>query len=208
MQLMKLILTAAILALTATFAQAASVSIAWNPPIPSNNVTGYKIYHGFGSRDYVTNTLDTGLAQTGTVARLDPTLTYYFAVTAYNVYSNESEYSVELVWDNTAPVITGPESLTLDLPAGADVVLPDFRSLFAATDNFTPSDDIEITQEPPPGSPALPGMVIAFLAVDEAGNTGRLDRVLGVTITLTPKVGAVRGEGSNGITLQINEEAK
>jgi len=184
---------------------AASVSIAWDPPIPSTSVTGYKIYHGQNSRDY-TASVDAGNKLTGIVDRLDPTKTYYFALTAYNSHMNESEYSAELVWDNTPPELTAPASIELELEAGAPLVVPDYRSLVTVTDNF--STGLEVMQSPAAGSPLVAGMEIVFSATDEAGNTASVSCVLGVAIKIVPVPVSVSGEDEDGTALLINEGAE
>ena len=93
---MKRFLILAILTL-AMQAQAASVSIEWDPS-PSSNVAGYTIYYGPASRGY-TGTVDVGLALRGEVQGIGTNGNAYFAITAYNEYGNESEYSEEAVWD-------------------------------------------------------------------------------------------------------------
>ena len=65
----RLLALTALIALTATFATAGQVSLAWDPPIPSNSVAGYKIYYGETSRVY-TDELDAGNLTHGTVKGL------------------------------------------------------------------------------------------------------------------------------------------
>lgn len=78
-----------ILLLLPTFALASSVTLKWNPV---EYATGYKVYYGNASRDYVTPK-DAEALTTYTLT-LDPG-TWFFAVTAYNDYG-ESDYSVEV----------------------------------------------------------------------------------------------------------------
>jgi len=65
---------------------AQSVTLAWNAV---NGVAGYRLHYGTASGTY-TQTVDVGDITTATVSRLTPGLTYYFAVTAYNVAGLES----------------------------------------------------------------------------------------------------------------------
>ena len=194
-----------LLILICVTSQADSVSITWSPPVPSNSVAGYKIYWGHASRGY-TERVDVGDALTWAVTNLSPSLTYYFAITAYNASSNESDFSAELVWDNTAPALTAPAKIDIELEAGAALILPDYRSLVTVTDNF--STGLAVVQIPAAGSPLVPGMGIEFSAVDEAGNTGSVSRVVGVTIIITQPPVAMSGEDERGRKLQINEEAE
>ena len=194
-----------VLVLTSVSVRAASVSIAWDPPIPSDNVAGYKIYWGQGSRDYTGN-VDAGNVCSGKVPDLDQSKTYYFALTAYNSSSNESDFSAELVWDNTAPTLTAPAKIKVEIEAGASMTLPDYRSLVTVTDDF--STGLVVVQTPAAGSPLVPGMSIEFSATDEAGNTGRVTRVVTVAIIITQPPVAPRGEDENGRSLQTNEGAE
>jgi len=196
---------AAIILTAPSMCPAASVSIAWDPPIPSTGVAGYNIYYGPESRDY-TASVDTGNVTSGRVDDLDPTKTHYFTLTAYNASSNESEYSAELVWDNEAPTITAPASIEIELEAGAPMVVPDYRSLVAVTDDF--STGLEVTQAPAAGSRLVPGMTIEFSAIDEAGNKGTALCRLGVTIKIVPIPVGVTGHDENGMQLQTNEGAE
>ena len=96
-------------------AQAASVSIAWDPPIASDNVAGYRIYVGSASRDYdISLTVDVGMDLTG-VVEIDLDREYYFAITAYSTNWNghlfmaESGYSDELFLP-LLPVLNPPRN--------------------------------------------------------------------------------------------------
>jgi len=184
---------------------AAPVSIAWLPPTNAATVAGYQVHAGMASRDY-TQHYAIGNVTEWTMD-FDASTTWYFAITATNRYGAASVYSTELVWDNLAPTLLGPASLTLTLPDGAPLLLPDFLSLVSATDDFSLPPDIMLSQVPPAGSPLVQGILVSWLAVDEAGNIGRLDRVLAVTIQLTEPVSAVSGE-ADGKALQINKGAK
>ena len=197
------------LASTLLPASGASVTIAWDYPYTNHTAVGFRAHYGNASRTY-TESSDAPGPDTRTIMvdDLDPAKTYYFALTAYNTYSNESEYSAELVWDNIAPTITAPDSIAVKLQAGAPMVLPDYLSLVSATDDFSPPEHITITQTPAAGVPLTAGMTLTFAATDEAGNTGRVDRVVGVTIELTRPVQDVSGVASDGKRLQVNGGAK
>src|SRR5437588_11967925 len=81
-------------------AHAASVTLVWNPS-PGTNVAGYNVYYGVASRTY-TNKVNVGNATNATVSGLIEGTTYYFAVTAYDTYGLESDYSNEMSY--TVPI--------------------------------------------------------------------------------------------------------
>ncbi len=83
----------------------------WDP-----TVVGYKVYCGEGSRDY-DRAVDVGPSTSFPLTKLEPGLTYYFAITAYTVESVESGYSDEIYY--TSPIdginaIGTPLRLTTD----------------------------------------------------------------------------------------------
>ncbi|NOY64499.1 MAG: fibronectin type III domain-containing protein [Nitrospirae bacterium] len=79
----------------------AEVTLSWDPPVenidgtPLVDLAGYKIYYGTSSGVY-TNVLDVKDTTTYTITGLPEGFTYYFAVTAYDIYGNESEFSNEV----------------------------------------------------------------------------------------------------------------
>jgi hypothetical protein len=96
-----------------TSLQAASVSLAWTPPVsnvngtPLTNLRGFKVHYGRQSGSYSTS-VDVGNTTNITVAGLDNNATYFFSVTAYNSSNVQSAYAAELVWnspDTLAPEI-------------------------------------------------------------------------------------------------------
>ena len=200
---MKLSLIAAI-AITALCARAASVSISWDPPVPSNSVSGYQVYYGTASRDYP-DRFDAGGATTFVVPDLDTTKTYYFALTAYSSSGNESDFSAELVWDNSKPTITGPKNVTLKIDEGLQVALPDYRDQFVTADNFSLEEDIILTQTPVPGTMVDKSLTVMITAADEAGNTNFF--VCAVGLDVVPKPGLPVGVtgSSDGKQLLIND---
>ena len=100
-------LLALLILLTAATIHAASVSIAWDPPIcvadgTVTNRVEYRIYNGFASRDYSTNTVNVGTNLCGTVANLDSTLTYYFAALPEEVLKSLRREVIQLAKDGKA----------------------------------------------------------------------------------------------------------
>jgi tetratricopeptide (TPR) repeat protein len=75
-------------------ARAASVSLAWNPNTEPD-LAGYKIHMGTSSRKY-SQVIDVGHVTSFTVSNLQQGQTYYFAVTAYDIFANQSRFSVEI----------------------------------------------------------------------------------------------------------------
>jgi Malectin domain/Bacterial TSP3 repeat len=87
------------LLLLSTPAFATSVNLAWNPS-SSAQVTGYKVYYGYASRQYSTH-LDVGKSTTAVVSGLNDAKIYFFAATAYDAAGNQSGYSNEVSYDLT-----------------------------------------------------------------------------------------------------------
>lgn len=73
---------------------AAEVTLAWDPNPESENVTGYKVYYGYSSKNYEIN-FNVGNQTTYTISGLESGQVYYFAVTAYNE-GYESSFSEEI----------------------------------------------------------------------------------------------------------------
>jgi hypothetical protein len=69
--------------------------LAWDPNPPEDGVAGYVVYYGKASGRY-TWTVDVGNATTCTLTGLTPEVTYYIAVTAYDEFDNESDFSDEV----------------------------------------------------------------------------------------------------------------
>jgi hypothetical protein len=73
-----------------------SVSLQWLPNTDPS-VVGYNVYYGGGSRQY-TNVFSAGNTTTSVIDGLVEGQTYYFAVTAYDEFGDESDYSDETVY--------------------------------------------------------------------------------------------------------------
>jgi hypothetical protein len=73
---------------------AASTTINWNPNAETY-LAGYKLHYGLSPRGYQSH-LDVGKTLSRTVSGLADGKTYYFAVTAYDSFGNESAYSAEV----------------------------------------------------------------------------------------------------------------
>jgi hypothetical protein len=72
-----------------------SVTLAWDPNPPSENVTNYVIHYGNGPRSYPYST-NVGTTTTATVYDLQEGTNWFFAVTAVGPSGQESEYSNEV----------------------------------------------------------------------------------------------------------------
>jgi hypothetical protein len=99
---------------------ATSVTLAWDPNPPAENVVGYVIHYGQTSRSApgfagYSSSVDVGNQTQGTVAGLDETKDHYFAVVAYNAQQVRSDYSLEV----TAAATAAPQEFTLTASAGA-----------------------------------------------------------------------------------------
>jgi hypothetical protein len=76
------------------------VLLEWNP-VTDPNVSGYRVYYGTASRDYL-QPLGQGVASTATtytVTGLAGQRRYFFAVTATNTLGKESGFSDEIFVD-------------------------------------------------------------------------------------------------------------
>ena len=77
-----------------------SLRLAWDPPTDTNGnpqpqVAGYALYFGPTSGVYV-ESIDVGFHTTLTLSDLQPNRPYYFVVTAYDQWDNESDFSNEV----------------------------------------------------------------------------------------------------------------
>ena len=76
----------------------AQTTLEWDPVIHPD-LAGYIIYYGTSSGNYDVS-LDVGNWTSTTIAGLDDSETYYFAVTAYSIYGEESDFSNEVSWSS------------------------------------------------------------------------------------------------------------
>ena len=78
------------------------VTLAWDPNLDSD-VAGYILYYGTQSR-YYDYDVDVGEYTSITISGLVEDVMYYFAVTAYDVEGNESDFSAEITYPNSVPL--------------------------------------------------------------------------------------------------------
>jgi len=89
------------LALCASAAQAASVTLAWDKS-QETDVAGYRVYYGTTSGHYTTM-ISVGSNTFCTITNLEPGRTYYIVATAYDHNRNESAFSQEILY--TVPFV-------------------------------------------------------------------------------------------------------
>ena len=80
-----------------TIVEGASVTLAWDPN-SEPNVAGYKVHYGHSSQTYPF-VVDAGNVNAQVINNLQEGVTYYFAVTAYNVVGLESDFSGEISYE-------------------------------------------------------------------------------------------------------------
>jgi hypothetical protein len=91
-----------------------TVPLQWNANTDPT-VVGYNLYYGGASRTY-TNVTDVGNVTNVVVGGLSEGKTYYFAVTAYDAYGDESDFS-----DETVFIVPGYLVMTTGTVPGAPV---------------------------------------------------------------------------------------
>ena len=88
-----------VLSISALPSYPAQVSLTWDPPAatdtpPTSQIAGYYVYVGNTSGQYIQR-IDAGPASSYLASNLADGTTYYFSVTAYDQYGNESGFSNE-----------------------------------------------------------------------------------------------------------------
>ena len=84
-----------LMASASTVAWAGRATVSWDANTESD-LAGYKVHYGTQPNRSYSNTIDVGNVTSYTVGNLQPGTTYYFAVTAYDLSGNESDYSEEV----------------------------------------------------------------------------------------------------------------
>jgi hypothetical protein len=119
--------------LSVQHADAASMTLAWNPN-SEPDIAGYKLYYGTvkGTYEFA---IDAGKQTSYTIPGLPDGVDYYFAVTAYNVYGFESGFSDEV--SNRKPI-----AVTISLASGMNLISlplePLNPSISALTEKLSP----------------------------------------------------------------------
>jgi len=73
---------------------AAHLNLAWNPN-SEPDLAGYRIYYGTSPGHY-TDLVDVGDATFAQITGLSEETEYFLSLTAYDIYGNESDFSVEV----------------------------------------------------------------------------------------------------------------
>jgi hypothetical protein len=74
-----------------------NVTMSWNPNTEPD-LAGYKLYYGLSSRDYSVE-INTGNTTNYVVGGLDTGVMYYFALKAYDLFGNVSDFSEEISYE-------------------------------------------------------------------------------------------------------------
>ncbi len=94
-------------------ALAGQLRLAWDQNAESD-LAGYKVFFGTSSRNYL-GSIDVGKVTAYTLKGLTEGKIYYIAVTAYDIYYNESEYSYEVngaANEPSLPISLAPPTIT------------------------------------------------------------------------------------------------
>ena len=132
-----------VIALIASYVQAAEVSLAWDLPQTNQDGTasevlaGIRIHWGQASGKYTeTKEIKDPNATSTTIASLDEGKTYYFAATAFDFSGNDSDFSNEV---STTIPLTPPPPPPLDTD-GDGLTDEDERNIYGTDPNLADSD--------------------------------------------------------------------
>ena len=81
------------------------VTLYWDPVVHPH-LAGYVLHYGIHSEDYDVS-MDVGNWTSFTIAGLEENQVYYFAVTAYGIHGEKSDFSNEVVWTGNRPYCQG-----------------------------------------------------------------------------------------------------
>ncbi|MFQ5899950.1 MAG: PKD domain-containing protein [Thermodesulfobacteriota bacterium] len=177
------------LLMPSSFAGAADVTLSWLPN-SEPDIGGYRLYYGNSSWNYTT-VLDVGNITNYTITSMGPA-DYYFALTAYDIYGNESDFSVEV----TATIFNQlPSASIAAMPAtGIAPLTVNFTGTGSDIDGWIVSylwdfgDGSQSSQQNPSHTYNTPGTYTATLTVtDDGGATGNnsVNIVVNATVTST-----------------------
>ncbi|NIN01627.1 MAG: hypothetical protein GTO24_27080, partial [candidate division Zixibacteria bacterium] len=114
------VLVVTFLLLFPAFASAAHINLAWSPN-SEPDLGGYIIYYGTSPGNY-TDLIDVGNTTSYRIKGLPANQEYFIALTAYDIYGNESGFSAEVSGDAAPgddPAPTDPTGLpTADFSSG------------------------------------------------------------------------------------------
>jgi hypothetical protein len=199
---LKLWLSSLSILLLGSQAFAGQVSLQWDA-VNNAQLTGYKVYYGYASRQYNTN-VNVGMSTTAAFSDLKNVQVYYFAVTAFDSAGTESSYSNEVSydlasidsdkdtlsdWDEINTYRTDPDRTDTDgdgLSDGDEVKIHATDPAKADSDSDGVSDGIEVSKSSNPLDPnSFPRSKPDVIAV----NSPRVER--------RPRRGGVVVDGRN-----------
>jgi len=164
-----------------------SVALLWDPS-PSPDVVGYAVYYGTASGVYTTR-LDAGTNTVATINGLTEGLTYFFVVTSYDEYGNESDPSNEVSF-NVPGVAVAINALTTLV----------FTNLLAGL-NLPAGPLTFLLVNPPAGAAIDANGVITWTPTDaQAPSTNSIEAVVTVSPLGLPSVSV-----TNYLTVIVNE---
>ena len=141
------------LALTSVIAFSAEIKLAWDPNTESD-LAGYKIYYGTFARTGTdpkscnlcgyTAVVPIGNVATYTISNLVSGQTYYFSVTAFDTFQNESGFSNEVSGAATIPIST-QYTLTANIIGSGSVSKNPDKS------TYNPGEQVTLTATPGSG---------------------------------------------------------
>ncbi|HJZ70189.1 MAG TPA: fibronectin type III domain-containing protein [Vicinamibacterales bacterium] len=129
-------------------AEAAALTLAWDPAPPGNDVSGYLLSYGTQPGSYP-NRVDVGNQTTYQVAGLTDATTYYFVVQAYTSSGVFSDYSQETSGATSGSVVP-PSTPSSPTPADAANAIPVTTSVAWATSTNATHYDISFGLTNPP----------------------------------------------------------
>lgn len=170
--------------------EAATVSLAWDPPVvntdgtPVSNLAGYRLYYGTAPHAY-SNILTAGTA-TAVVSNLQEGVTYYFAAVAFNDQGVESSFSEEISW-------TAPKAPLLDSDGDG---MTDIQETAAGTDPNNAGSVLSLRLMNASAGAGGQGKVIQWPSVAGKSYTVLRSTNLMATPAFTPLASHIQGTGS------------
>lgn len=122
-----------------------AATLLWDANPASDNVTGYRIYHGLSSRAY-DGVIDVGNVTIYSLTmHFVPTKPVYFAVTAYNADGLESDFSDEVTYTRGIKLLIKLGLITAEVAPGKNYLLEgtnDFTSWLGVEAKTSDSEEL------------------------------------------------------------------